>query len=185
MYLSISSKTVVLLFFLLSEALFSCQSKQGDSTDHTHHHDATESTPEVAKAEQAVLAVHDEVMPLISQVMSQKRKANERIKQLDSLQTVQPKATTIATEKTQLQTLVQELENADKAMSDWMHAYDSNREGKSNAEALAYLQEQQQQIMAVQAKVLASLRHSKQLLPVPGGPTSLQSALSDSTHSMK
>lgn len=93
---------------------------------------------------QEVIAIHDEVMPKMQNIISLQERIIIRI---DSLTEVD----TTLLELKELSLLNSELASADKSMMDWMHQFNSkiNSNDVSDEVAIAYLEEQKIKILEV------------------------------------
>jgi protein involved in sex pheromone biosynthesis len=108
--------------------------------------------PETLKDE--VMAVHDEVMPKMQDIMRLKKKARSKI---DSLAT---DSVTNADQIESLETLITNLEEADEAMMNWMRSYRRDFEG-TDEEYVVYLQEEKESIAAVKEDMLAAIEEAE------------------------
>ncbi len=115
-----------------------------------------ERTPAVAALEKEVLAIHDQLMPKMGELMALKKQARQLLLRQESLQTSQ--------DSTQLQTLIRQLEAADAAMMDWMHHYDGKLAGQADSDKLKYLEAEKKKITWVRTLMLVSLAQGRQLL---------------------
>lgn len=131
--------------------LFACEPKSATNATHSHSNHAqaetTSENPEVAQLEKEVLAIHDEVMPKMDDLMRLKRKAKVQL----------AKDSVSSSQKQPLQTLIQELEAADEAMMHWMRNYDHDLQGKLPEEKLNYLQAEKVKITKVKQQMLQTL----------------------------
>ncbi|MEP0713707.1 hypothetical protein [Algoriphagus sp.] len=114
------------------------------------------SENELLRAE--VIAVHDEVMPKIGQLKSLERKALEKVKELESEEPVD--SVKIITFKS----LAYDLNQADEAMFDWMHQYDTEDGEKTEEELKQYLDEQMVLITKVNVDMKAALEKANKAL---------------------
>lgn len=124
----------------------------------------------VKKSENEVLAIHDEVMPKIDDIMKLKKQLKQRISSLDSLKASGSAAATLRTdeEKEQATRLVSDLTIADSLMMSWMSHYNGDTLAKlSSEEALNYLSAQKDQITDVKKRVTTSIEQSRQFLGKP------------------
>ncbi|GAB4032701.1 viral A-type inclusion protein [Spirosoma gilvum] len=124
----------------------------------------------VKKTENEVLAIHDEVMPKIDDIMKLKKQLKQRIVSLDSLKASGSAAATLRTdeEKEQASRLVTDLTIADSLMMGWMSHYNGDTLSKlSSEEALNYLAAQKDQITDVKKRVTTSIEQSRQFLGKP------------------
>jgi len=133
---SILSLTVLLL-------LAGCQSS-GDKT-------------EAEKIEQEVLAIHDEVMPRVEDIMQLKSQLNDR---LDSLQKADKSAS-----GAEIVRLKVALTEADSLMSTWMFQYNPDTlKVLEPAGAKEYLIDQKAKVEVVKEKMNSSIAEARQFL---------------------
>lgn len=124
----------------------------------------------VKKTEDEVLAIHDEVMPKIDDIMKLKKQLKLRIASLDSLKASGSATATLRTdeEREQASRLVGDLTIADSLMMGWMSHYNGDTLAKlSSEEALNYLAAQKDQITDVKKRVTTSIEQSRQFLAKP------------------
>ena len=101
----------------------------------------------------SVIKVHDEVMGADEQLMKNKIL-------LDSI----AKSDSTAGTRDTVFLYLKKLNNADSAMSDWMHKFDPENTGKPHNEIMVYLSNQKKQIEAVNARVKAAITSSDEYL---------------------
>lgn len=130
-------KTIISFVFSLI-ILVSCQSKE----------------KEIQLLNAEVIAIHDEVMPKMDEVMKLKSKLQQQLMS----ETIE------APEKQKIQSLIIELEEADQAMMNWMRNYDSLMEGKTEEEKLSYLNTQKESIQSVKEKMLGAISQADSYL---------------------
>ena len=121
----------------------------------------------VKQAENDVFAIHDEVMPKMSDMMKLRKQLNQRISLLDSAKATESAAVTLRTdeEKEQAKLLSRNLTNADSLMMNWMSQYKGDTLTKLPPDdALRYLSEQKDQITDVKTKFNASIDQARQFL---------------------
>lgn len=129
-----------------------CQPAQ--KAGHEGHTSSSEMPTAVADLEKQVMAVHDSIMPKMSDLMKLKKQVNER---LAMFETQKPSAG-LTKEKEQALALVTSLTNADKAMMDWMHQYNHDTLAKlPEAQATEYLNGQLTSARAMSVQVRKSL----------------------------
>lgn len=125
------------------------------------------SGDEVKEAENAVFAIHDEVMPKTSDILKLQKQLKQRMASLDSLKATGSAAATLRVDEEKQQTtrLSRNLKVADSLMMDWMSRYNGDTLTKLPSEqALNYLAAQKDQITDVKTKVNASIEQAKQFL---------------------
>ncbi|MGJ3236077.1 hypothetical protein [Marivirga sp.] len=131
--MKILSKVSLILFAVIA---LSCESKE----------------KEVEKLKTETIAIHDEVMPKMDDIM--KLKKSLKIKQ-DSAN---------ENEQGNIQNLIIALEESDKAMMNWMRNYDPRMEGMSDAEKIEYLKNQKSSISEVSDKMKQSIAEAEEYL---------------------
>lgn len=119
----------------------------------------------IDKAEQDVMAVHDEVMPRIDNIMKLKKELNGKLTALDSMQGTPGETVRIDEQKAQVRQLVRHLTEADSLMMDWMSRYNGDTLKKlTEADALRYLAQQKQLINNAKTKINQSIGQSQAYL---------------------
>jgi hypothetical protein len=131
--MKILSKVSLILFAVIA---LSCESKE----------------KEVEKLKTETIAIHDEVMPKMDDIM--KLKKSLKIKQ-DSAN---------ENEQGNIQNLIIALEESDKAMMNWMRNYDPRMEDMSDAEKIEYLKNQKSSISEVSDKMKQSIAEAEEYL---------------------
>lgn len=96
-----------------------------------------------------VMAIHDEVMPLMSEMARQRRVLDGLTEGMDSVQAIP------------YQTAIRQLRAAEDGMWDWMAEY--RKPEKATPESQAYLNEQGQKIQAVSDAMRTALSEAKAL----------------------
>ncbi|MFP4090031.1 MAG: hypothetical protein ACLFUB_08635 [Cyclobacteriaceae bacterium] len=149
-------------FFLLPAFLIFLAACQEPATDKNSASATEESlSPEEAQEDslfKEMMSIHDEVMPKMDNIMRLKRSLRQKI---DSLQQTQTQ-TNIPTDS--LQQLVQDLEEADDAMMNWMRSNDFEFEGMSHEEIMEELRTERENIIVVREKMLNSIEQAQQAL---------------------
>ena len=139
-----------LLYILLS--VTACQSKP---EQHEHHHgQATKEmakTDSVGRLEQQILAIHDSVMPQMSELMRLKKAVSTKITETKDA-TVKENGLAISTE----------LEKADRTMMSWMNQYNGDTLKKLQpAQAMEYLKDQHNKVTEMSRTMRTSIDHAK------------------------
>lgn len=107
----------------------------------------------MAELEKQILAVHDSMMPQMSELLQFQKDVAAKVAESDGL----------AKEKG-LQ-ISQQLKNADDAMMDWMHQYKGDTLlHLGQEEALAYLKDQQEKVQAMRDLMRKSLTDAENYL---------------------
>lgn len=96
------------------------------------------------KSERNYKAVREEVIDIHDQVMADGEQAAKYRITLDSLSrlTVSKLATDTAGNQNKISMLIAKLNKADQNMMEWMQRFEPDTEGKSNAEAIKYFEEE-------------------------------------------
>ncbi|MEN8247876.1 MAG: hypothetical protein ABFS32_03020 [Bacteroidota bacterium] len=115
----------------------------------------SDSNDEKQKAYDKVIAVHDEVMPKLSQISNLKEQITKHIAILND-----------STEIAEWQQLIGELDDADESMWVWMRQFDSYLDDKSEEEALEYLKEEQVKVDEVARKINESIAKAEEMFEV-------------------
>lgn len=120
---------------------------------------------ETEKLEAAVMAVHDEVMPRIEEVMDLKSKVSERLSSIDSLAQKGPLTADMQTRRQNGLVVSQALLEADSLMSAWMSTYNGDSlKGLDANGATAYLESEMKKITIVKDKINGSIEQARQYL---------------------
>ncbi|MCC6725593.1 MAG: hypothetical protein IT258_13885 [Saprospiraceae bacterium] len=116
----------------------------GGSNEHTEKEDALKDE---------VFAIHDEVMPKMSDIVALKGKLLDMA--ADSTKALEAKAA------------ISQLEKAEEGMMDWMNNFqqpDKLRETKQHEEIMAYLESEKQRIAAVREAMNNSIKTGQRIL---------------------
>jgi len=106
-----------------------------------------------------VMAVHDEVMPKMGDIMKYKKQLNNRIDEL-----VDDGAEENAEKIAELKKAVDNLDNSHKDMMNWMHQFNSNFDDMVEDEIMKYLNEQMKKIENVANTTNAALKNAEEIL---------------------
>jgi hypothetical protein len=141
-----------ILVVLVTAFLFSgC--KQKESVD--DEAGEPEETEKVAALRKKVLAIHDEVMPLMTDIYQHKNKMKERL---------QSESTLTSEEKKRFETVLIELDSADRGMRVWMRQFsDVTTTGIPEEEAISKLNLELTKITKVKEDMVASVEAAKAL----------------------
>jgi hypothetical protein len=131
--MKILSKVSLILFAVIT---LSCESKE----------------KEVEKLKTETIAIHDEVMPKMDDIMKLKKSLKDAMLEADSVQ------------KEEIRNRVGALEEADQAMMNWMRNYDPRMEDMTDAEKIEYLKNQKASISEVSEKMKKSIAEAKTYL---------------------
>jgi hypothetical protein len=122
------------------------------SNEHHQHH----SQGNYNELEEKVMAVHDEVMPKMGQIKSLKKQLGAA---KDSLARQNPANDSLIQV---LQSRIEALEQADRAMWDWMHQYKVPTHEEDSV-IMAYLEDEMKRVTEVRDKMLQSIEQGKTL----------------------
>ncbi len=139
---------ISLLFFLVS----SCS--QQEKKEGTHGVTEIETTEEYKET----MIVHDEVMPKMDNIMQLKKQLKARV---DSLSHDSNSDTTTINN---LNPLIVELEDADKAMMDWMHQFDGSKKSDTTEATTQYYMSQKEIIAEVANKMNTAIKNAEEIL---------------------
>ena len=119
----------------------------------------------VRETEDEVMAVHDQVMPKMQDIMNLKKKLSAKLLELDSLQQEGVSSTTLAEQRVKALDLSRDLTTADSLMMDWMHEYrgDSAR-ALPAGDALVYFRLEKDKILGVQKRTNQSVEAAREFL---------------------
>jgi len=105
---------------------------------------------DIEKLKSETIAIHDEVMPKMDDIMKLKKSLRN---EMDSTQSNE-----------EIQQLIILLEEADKAMMNWMRNYDPRMENMTEEEKIEYLNEQKLSISEVSKKMNKSISEAEEYL---------------------
>jgi hypothetical protein len=106
----------------------------------------------------AVIAIHDEVMPKIGQLKKFEKEAEKQIEILEMSEPVD------SLQIQELKAIANELNEAYEAMFVWMRQYNGDDEGKSPEEIKEYLETQEEKISEVNEQIKTALSKSGAVL---------------------
>ena len=141
-------KSTIQISTLFLFILLSCGTQ-----DNKNNADSSVSIDELRNIRyQEVMAVHDEVMPKLQDIISLQENFKVRIDSLTEIDS------TLAVLE-ELTKLNNDLASADKSMMDWMHQFNSkiNSNDVSDEVAMAYLEEQKVKILEVKERMNNSI----------------------------
>ena len=106
-----------------------------------------------------VLAVHDEVMPKMGDIMKYKKELNAKI---DAL--IEAGSEENANQIDTFKKAIEDLDNSHDGMMNWMHGFDRNFDSEVQEEVIAYLKDQMTKIETVGKKTNTALKNAEELL---------------------
>lgn len=140
------------LFILMTVLAGACQ-PNSTTDNHATAKKGADTNP-VADLEEQVMAVHDSVMPKLSDVMRLKKAVSAKVAQ-----------TSGEAAKEQGMAINRQLDEADKAMMGWMYQYNGDTLGKlDQAKAVEYLKDQQAKVNAVRNQMQKSIAEAEKYL---------------------
>jgi hypothetical protein len=126
------------------------------------------SEPDYKEVRQEVIEIHDKLMAEDGQVTANRMK-------LDTLSQAGPAAfqagvrdANTAQVRKELAGLRSRLKSAEDEMSDWMHQFNPEVSGKSNAEAVAYFRAEKQKVLRLDSLYKNVIRESSNFLKRTG-----------------
>lgn len=142
------------LFILMTVLAGACQPNSTTDNHTTATAKKGADTNPVADLEEQVMAVHDSVMPKLSDVMRLKKAVSAKVAQ-----------TSGEAAKEQGMAINRQLDEADKAMMGWMYQYNGDTLGKlDQAKAVEYLKDQQAKVNAVRNQMQKSIAEAEKYL---------------------
>ncbi len=133
---------IIALFGIL--VISSCSDKQKESEN---------------KLYKQVMAVHDEVMPKMDDLMKLKKQIGKKI------ETMKSSADSTNVEKIRkLEAIQHDLTNSNDAMMDWMHQFNNNFEGQVHEVVMKYLENQKEKIQKAGEMADAAIKEAQDAL---------------------
>lgn len=138
-----------LTYLLVSFAVFGCN----------------QEADKVEQIEKEVLAIHDEVMPKMDEIMSLQSKLVKKIASIDSLQQEGVSSTTLAEQRSKAFDLNRQLKTADSLMMNWMYRYrGDSAKALQPSEAMLYFEKEKGKIVKVKETTNSSIEEVKTFL---------------------
>jgi PBP1b-binding outer membrane lipoprotein LpoB len=120
---------------------------------------------QVDALEKEVLALHDEVMPKLDDVMSLKARIATQIHRMDSLENEGITGNKLAEERIKLNDITQKLTDSDEMMMNWMRNYKGDSAKKLKPEAaIQYFNTEKEKMLEVQNFTTKSINDAKAIL---------------------
>ena len=142
----------VLLLLLSVFILSSCSQNTSEEKE------APEAPSPVGQKRSEVMAIHDEIMPGMGALMNLKKRLRGRTETMDSVHSADKERLV------SIQASIEQLEEADEAMMQWMRTYKDPADSISEKEAMEYLELKEQEILEVKEKMQESEAAAKALL---------------------
>lgn len=105
-----------------------------------------------------VMAVHDEIMPKMDDIMNFKKQLKQKVEDFSAVQPVDSAAIS------ELQQAIADLDNSHDEMMGWMRQFNRNFEGMVNEDILSYLNGQMDKIKKVGEVTNAALKQAEEML---------------------
>ena len=121
----------------------------------------------VSELDGAVIAVHDEVMPMMGEIQSLKKQLTTKAEGLALEMAADPAKIENTEEVQEIYFAVESLEDADKGMMNWMRDYAKTKvklPEMDKAEALGVLEVEMDKVGKVKTQILESIAGAKALL---------------------
>ena len=106
-----------------------------------------------------VMAVHDEVMPKMGDIMKYKKQLQTKIDELIAAGQEENEAKIAELEKA-----IENLDNSHEGMMNWMRQFDNDFEGKVEEEVMKYLTDQMTKIESIGKMTNTAIANAEQLL---------------------
>ncbi len=117
------------------------------------------------ETEDEVMAIHDEVMPKMQDILNLKKQLSAKLLELDSLQQEGVSSNTLAEQKMKALELSRDLTLADSLMMDWMYQYrGDSAKALPTGDALLYFRLEKDKISDVQKRTNQSLEAAREFL---------------------
>lgn len=137
-------KSTLSIFLIAIFVVTSCEKQKKNSKDQLYD---------------KVMAVHDEIMPKMGDIMKYKKQLKAKIEEL-TVPGEEENEAKIA----ELTKAVDDLENSHEGMMNWMREFDNDFEGKVEADVMAYLKDQMTKIENVGKATNTALKNAQELL---------------------
>jgi len=132
------------VFLIVSSILIvSCSEKQKEAKDELYD---------------KVMAVHDEIMPKMGDIMKFKKQLQEKIDALSAAEEVN------SAKISELEQAIADLDNSHDEMMGWMRQFDNDFEGMVNEDIMKYLNDQMGKIKKVGEVTNAALKQAEEML---------------------
>lgn len=140
--------------------LYSCN-KSNDTTEGGHHHET--KTP-LNEQTEAMLAIHDSIMPHMDKLMDLKKQIKNDVIVTDSLLALKS-TEALKMRKQEALKITSQLDSTDKAMMNWMHEFKFDTlEKLDKTEAASYIADQKKKIESVREQMNKSLSEANQFI---------------------
>jgi len=136
-------RTYISLFLMITVFAVSCGDKKKEAKDELYD---------------KVMAVHDEIMPKMGDIMKFKKQLQEKIDALSKADQVD------STKISELEQAIADLDHSHEEMMGWMRQFDNDFEGMVNEDIMTYLNKQMDKIKKVGEVTNAALKNAQQKL---------------------
>jgi len=136
-------RTYISLFLMITVFAVSCGDKKKEAKDELYD---------------KVMAVHDEIMPKMGDIMKFKKQLQEKIDALSKADQVD------STKISELEQAIADLDHSHEEMMGWMRQFDNDFEGMVNEDIMTYLTKQMDKIKKVGEVTNAALKNAQQKL---------------------
>ncbi len=144
-----------ILPFLLLFAVLTITSCVKKAEEHSHHHEVPAAPADPNKSLQdSVNAVHDEVMPRLSEIFNLSQALKEKLVQNPAMPTAQ---------KQEIQAALDSLKSADDGMMIWMRQFRPPTDTSAREAARDYLKQEMVKVTKVKSSILSSIERAKKL----------------------
>lgn len=135
-------KLILSILFISSMVLVSCEEKAKE--------------PDLLY--EKVMAVHDEIMPKMGDIMKLKKQLKEKVAELNASTEVD------SVKISSLEMAIADLDNSHEEMMGWMRQFNRDYEGMVNEEILKYLNDQKARIEKVGEVTAAAIQNAQEQL---------------------
>ena len=150
---------VIRIFYVYLFCLLWVSCSTSSSEEETHSSAATPQQQQVEQLEKTVLDIHDEVMPLMGELVSLKDMLSERNQILQSSDASEAQDQVILNEM-----IISNLDEAHEGMMNWMRSFRKVDPAQDAALSMDYLEQQRLEINEVKEMVFDAIAAANQAL---------------------
>ncbi|WP_031530266.1 hypothetical protein [Dyadobacter crusticola] len=151
-----------LILIITGLAITACNSNQ-ETENHTAHHDTSHAGHGHPKAKQ-LMELHDSMMPKMGEMMSVKKTLTSIVNEIESLNASSP-SRELQKQKAEAQSLIAQLDEADKSMMGWMHQYKADTlENLDAAQQDTYIGDQTAKMEVVNSQMRDAISRSEDFI---------------------
>ena len=136
-------KTYLSLFLMITLFAVSCGEKKKEAKDELYD---------------KVMAVHDEIMPKMGDIMKYKKQLQEKVDALSAAEEID------SAKISELEQAIADLDHSHEEMMGWMRQFDNDFEGMVNEDIMKYLNTQMDKIKKVGEVTNAALKNAEDML---------------------